>query len=238
LTKLSPDHSGSCTFFEVLFFLEFSKQFVFRMQFVRGDTLNNVDPQLLPSRLTDESFKDIGRIFVLDVLINNFDRIPGGMWKNDGNIGNLMLTKSGRIYGIDQGVVSTGNDEATAKYLSTVEQNFDDFFRKKDMSIIVSEILNFINLNTGGCLSESENAKSKISSGILDAVNRLADIQEDEYHDIKGKIQSSVRVDWEDVWSAMCHSISPDFVQKISNVIIALAKIHDGILVQGEVPSD
>ena len=43
----------------------------------------------------------IGRILTLDLLLNNWDRLPI-VWENEGNPNNIIFSKSGNAWGIDQ----------------------------------------------------------------------------------------------------------------------------------------
>jgi len=45
----------------------------------------------------------------VDVILNNWDRIPT-FWKNDGNIGNFMITDDNRIFAIDQTISTVIKD--------------------------------------------------------------------------------------------------------------------------------
>eukprot|EP00475_Leptophrys_vorax_P046307 TRINITY_DN989_c0_g2_i1.p1 TRINITY_DN989_c0_g2~~TRINITY_DN989_c0_g2_i1.p1 ORF type:complete len:202 (+),score=65.27 TRINITY_DN989_c0_g2_i1:712-1317(+) len=189
------------------------------MEFVRGSTMNSVDPDTLRGWLTETSFEDIGKIFVLDVIINNFDRIPGNMWSNDGNIGNLMITKNGRVYGIDQGVVAPANEEAVAAYLNKVSLNFGEFKQDPSGCKMVEEILNFVNSNTGS-VADPQSASAALSRGIRFVVDKLQSISQEDVDKMKSTIVNSIRVDWENIWKDMCDSVHVDFLVQVIQTIV------------------
>ena len=56
------------------------------MQFVVGDSLEGLGPSaatILAGEEGKERMKEIGKICALDVLLNNWDRLPL-IWQNDG----------------------------------------------------------------------------------------------------------------------------------------------------------
>jgi hypothetical protein len=189
------------------------------MEFIRGSTLDSVDPASLSGRLNEVSFEDIGKMFVLDVLINNFDRIPGNMWNNDGNIGNLMITNDGRIYGIDQGIVSPVNSDAVSNYLAKVASNFEEFKSNPSGCKMVEEIWNFTNSKTGECFTDSDAAKKAISKGIQAVLSKLSALNPQDIIEMKNAIQKGIKVDWENVWVDMCTSVDPQFINQVIKVL-------------------
>jgi hypothetical protein len=190
-----------------------------RMQFIRGSTLDAIDPVTLAGRLTENSFEDVGKLFVVDVLINNFDRIPGNMWSNDGNIGNLMITSEGRIYGIDQAIVSPNSSEAISSYLAKVTLSFQEFKANPSKCKMVQEIWSFLNLKIGDSFCDSEFAKNAIAKGIQDVLAKIETLKSQEIIDMKNAIQNSIQVDWENVWVDMCALVDTQFVIQVIRVL-------------------
>jgi hypothetical protein len=58
-------------------------------------------------------------ILALDVIINNFDRLPL-IWDNEGNLENLLLDREGRLWGIDQAATAVRAGPNRAEYLTKV----------------------------------------------------------------------------------------------------------------------
>ena len=70
------------------------------LQFVRGKSLFEVSK--LPSDAA--SVRQIGGIVALDIILNNFDRLPL-IWSNLGNGDNVLVDKSGGVIALDNRVV-------------------------------------------------------------------------------------------------------------------------------------
>lgn len=77
------------------------------LEYVPGHPLIGMEAQSSLEAAGDAAFLAMGRLCALDVLINNMDRLPLPVWDNEGNLGNVMLTRSGcsdGVMGIDQQV--------------------------------------------------------------------------------------------------------------------------------------
>merc|ERR1711963_745996 len=57
----------------------------------------------------------------MDLLINNYDRVPLPCWTNAGNLSNVIVTPSGRLVGIDQQVFHIEAGPGLDEYLSKVK---------------------------------------------------------------------------------------------------------------------
>lgn len=53
--------------------------------------------------LNDDTWFDIGAMYMFDALINNWDRIPGNMWDNEGNPTNILFSITSGTTGADTG---------------------------------------------------------------------------------------------------------------------------------------
>lgn len=75
------------------------------LEFVRGHTLMGEEGHHVMLEAAEGLLTSLGRLCALDVLINNFDRIPLPVWQNDGNLSNVMVVNGGTAaVGIDQQV--------------------------------------------------------------------------------------------------------------------------------------
>jgi len=74
------------------------------LEYIQGRSLMGLEGQRALAHPNEAFLHELGLLLVLDVLINNFDRIPLPIWQNDGNLSNVMVTASGHIVGIDQQV--------------------------------------------------------------------------------------------------------------------------------------
>lgn len=77
------------------------------MEYVRGSDLYHVPNVSESFTSSPQILKEIGRLIMFDVLINNWDRLPL-IWDNEGNLGNFFITKDPNriLVGIDQSVSS------------------------------------------------------------------------------------------------------------------------------------
>mmetsp|Transcript_97029 Transcript_97029/g.274168 ORF Transcript_97029/g.274168 Transcript_97029/m.274168 type:complete len:539 (+) Transcript_97029:86-1702(+) len=96
------------------------------MEFVDGFSMMGMDAhkhlQELQRSGAASVWQDLGRLMALDMLINNFDRLPLA-WGNDGNLGNVLLGSSlGPVVGIDQCVAPITHAEGLRKYTLRVRE--------------------------------------------------------------------------------------------------------------------
>lgn len=94
------------------------------LEFVEGvplDCAQNVE-HAVGTWLHHDAWRTMGRICVLDMLLNNMDRLPLPIFDNrDGNLGNIMVISGGaNVIGIDQQVNSISDDSGREKYLERV----------------------------------------------------------------------------------------------------------------------
>jgi hypothetical protein len=66
---------------------------VLLFEYVKGQSLLEIYPS--DPRLQEESvLRKLGELMAIDVLFNNLDRLPLGVWRNEGNFGNVLLQKN------------------------------------------------------------------------------------------------------------------------------------------------
>merc|ERR1712107_928597 len=64
---------------------------------------------------------ELGRMCALDVLLNNFDRLPIPVWDNNGNLSNALVSADGQhCFGIDQQVYPIEEGANRNAYLERV----------------------------------------------------------------------------------------------------------------------
>jgi len=90
------------------------------MEYVNGPPL--VELKACPNH---DCLKQIGAILVLDVVMNNFDRMPF-IWDNQGNAENILFSKQ-RMFALDNRVVCPTSRQARERHLSKVEQLCRDY---------------------------------------------------------------------------------------------------------------
>mmetsp|Transcript_868 Transcript_868/g.1521 ORF Transcript_868/g.1521 Transcript_868/m.1521 type:complete len:488 (-) Transcript_868:215-1678(-) len=84
------------------------------MEFVKGKSL--VTMEEYPKK---DALKQIGGILALDVVLNNFDRLPF-IWHNSGNVDNIFYS-DGNMFALDNRVVCPTSQTARDHHLQKVE---------------------------------------------------------------------------------------------------------------------
>jgi hypothetical protein len=90
-----------------------------------------IDSQALPAcamrelagPAKEEILRAIGRIMLLDILVNNFDRLPL-CWNNDGNPDNILVRPAGaaaRVVAIDHTLTCIKNADGRRRYVQQVQ---------------------------------------------------------------------------------------------------------------------
>src|SRR4051794_14959751 len=106
-----------------------SRQMIMLMSFEEGTPLPEVDSDLarhLFESNKSEALRILGNVLALDILINNWDRLPlQTVRDNRGNSSNLLLSREGtenvRVALLDQTVTSFTTKTAQGKYLARVK---------------------------------------------------------------------------------------------------------------------
>ena len=83
---------------------KFNRATLLLMEYVSGIDLLHLDPNKAASLFKEtqgkENLKGIGKLIVLDFILNNWDRLPI-IWDNEGNYANIMFQDDGSVVGID-----------------------------------------------------------------------------------------------------------------------------------------
>lgn len=100
------------------------QQMLLIMEFVPGQALQDVFGAELACTATPELLRDLGAVVFLDMLLNNWDRISfPGLWNNDGNPANLIVSGSDkgehRVNLIDQAATPLLFPPQLQKYLAS-----------------------------------------------------------------------------------------------------------------------
>eukprot|EP00927_Polykrikos_kofoidii_P022829 TRINITY_DN21190_c0_g1_i1.p1 TRINITY_DN21190_c0_g1~~TRINITY_DN21190_c0_g1_i1.p1 ORF type:complete len:414 (-),score=82.60 TRINITY_DN21190_c0_g1_i1:43-1122(-) len=96
------------------------------VEFVPGVVLQGLEGQnVLTGQAAVSTFRAVGSIIALDCLLNNVDRVPA-IWRNDGNLANVMIAGGDTVIGIDQQVNSIEDGPFRARYIGNL-RDFVDF---------------------------------------------------------------------------------------------------------------
>lgn len=148
-----------------------SKDCVAVVEFVQGCILQGVDGQMaLQGSMSSQILHELGSLIVLDCLLNNLDRIPA-IWKNDGNLGNVMI-ENGHVVGIDQQVHPIMNSDGHERYLLALQSFCSNVRDGRSDTPSVSRIKTSFFQNCGVLLDED--ACSRLLAGCCQTFSVVA----------------------------------------------------------------
>jgi len=125
------------------------------LEFAQGHPLMGTEGQEALQNHGSELMYQLGRLCAMDVLMNNLDRIPIPVWQNEGNLGNVMVTKHGcSILGIDQQVNLIMPGPGLAMYMKKVVKLIADVSPNGDPSCIVEKLRQALMENCGAAITD------------------------------------------------------------------------------------
>jgi hypothetical protein len=196
------------------------------MEFVDNSfEIGNVNEKEL---MHQDVLKDLGRIVILDLLLNNWDRMPVGMlWKHEGNPNNLLVnTKLKRCFAIDQATTEIPQflyPENHKEYMENVKLFMKTFQEIEPTSESpIESISKFISLHSG--FEISKEGKLFIFEGMTETIQKIKKIDFGVISKIKQKIfksfdQSINKKTNKNIWEPMMELVSEDFTFEIIGVI-------------------
>jgi predicted amidohydrolase len=205
---------------------ELHRPYLIVMEFIQG-----YDIFALPSAFdlidqflnSHESLVQLGNIMALDILLNNWDRLPL-IWDNDGNGANIVFTTSGnqvKIFAIDQAITSILNEvEGYEKYMQRVRDLIEDL-TSPDWNVEnspLNKVVEYFKVCTGYTILPS--GLDSIREGLLSTmVLACQTISENSLNQIKAKLHKSMHSDWENVFSAGLDAIHTEFIIDIAKIM-------------------
>eukprot|EP00759_Apiculatamorpha_spiralis_P047185 PhF_6_TR43003/c0_g1_i5/m.65677 len=168
--------------------------------------------------LTWEMAQYLGQIVALDVVLNNYDRIPcGTVWSNNGNYNNIILNADGSvIMAIDNCITPLLGAEAIANHtasLNDVLQNIDSYAQQV-----------YDKLTTAAGFQLQSDWKP-IANGMRSTFRTLSSLASDDaFLKIKKGLTKILRTDWENVWKDACNSIHDAYLNAITQVLVTFEK--------------
>lgn len=182
------------------------------------------DCPLAASRL-----RAMGRCLAADVLLNYSDRIPAPCWDNEGNGGNILLTKGNvGFFAIDSGVTTiscaTSYSTALRKEYIVRARTFLDTLCAGGMQepFAFETIRKFVYSNTGHKLSDP--ALHQIQTGFLQVLSVIVKGGQDvsgsaflEWLETQHKVVASgtITEDWGNVWKKSVAQIDMSFIREM-----------------------
>jgi len=169
-----------------------------------------------------QRLQEVGRIISLDILTNNWDRLPV-VWDNEGNLGNLFIQMGkddGKVVGIDQGITCihlTVNKAGYEKYVARVIALIETIVNKPtEESPQLKRVRDLIQLFTGFDITEKGSVE--IQKGVMQTMILMAKLTVDDLHNMKADVQKKVKQDWESVWENMMQLINVEFFESILRI--------------------
>ncbi len=183
--------------------------------------VNDCNPQ------TNQIWFDLGRIVVVDMLINNFDRLPCEVWDNHGNLNNVMILRienTTRAVAIDQSVFCIDKQkfsENYCKYRSKVKSFFERIHRRDAM--LLQHIVNYVLPKVTEHRIQAF-AKEQFVLGVESAVKWLREQASVKVvlEELKSRVQQmKTGEDWADVYLKSLEHIHLDFITEMVELVVS-----------------
>ncbi len=161
---------------------------------------------------------ELGGLLCLDVLLNNVDRVPCGMWENQGNPGNLMLGPSSLV-GIDNSCspLPVGSAAASA-YLARARALAADVSARGGAAACFSEAAAMLHAVSGWSMQGVH--KAALCVGFARVLERATQLgHHGGVRACKEKVRAQVKYDWQHVWRDAVALIDPDFVAAVASAL-------------------
>ena len=164
---------------------------------------------------TQQRLQDLGEIMMVDVYLNNFDRVPLPCWSNDGNAGNVMVA-DGHVVAIDS-IVNTVDlsnsivQKRHALYLQKAEKLFTEIIEAKDgPSMEASQgfkaVQTFVLNSTGYSITADDYAEVRV--GMLQGMVKIEQLTRTTIvQDLHANLSKMFTNSWEQGWAKGCESI-------------------------------
>jgi hypothetical protein len=167
---------------------------------------------------------DIGKLVVMDILLNNSDRIPvGDLWDNAGNPGNVLISFANvdnlRVAAIDQACVPILNDQKRNVYLERVAEFSKEMKNNSSENKYLDSICTFLETSVG-LTDPIVNERKYIAQGIYECLQILCQFSLDSLEELKHQIDKMKKgEDWANVWQLSMATIHIDF---LFDVLVAM----------------
>ena len=207
---------------------ELFRAFFLLMEFIEGATsLDDImsDESIGKSLLENEQVcEDFGGMIVLDIILNNCDRLPLDLiWNHEGNSSNILFSpKLQRIVLIDQAFMAIINEGQKQTYFKKIE-SFSKCCSAETLSNnpYLDQVVDYIYNCTGYKMSDQ--AKENIHKGILKSIEKLKSLNKETLQGFKTEVEMmKTGSDWESTYFNSVLTIDIDFlyeaIQKMTNI--------------------
>ena len=204
---------------------ELNRAFFMLMEYVPNAV--TADEELPDNVILSEAvWCHIGAMYMFDVLINNWDRIPGNMWDNEGNAGNILFSCQPEDNGdhvklvlIDQSISHITAPDNLEIYLRRVRNVIQDVLRNRSCgkeSETVKLICHYFEHSVGYEKEISDQDKQCIMDGLVSIVEKVSTWNRDTLETFKSHTNNMLTgSDWADVWKEGMNTIDIHFLCRI-----------------------
>lgn len=174
--------------------------------FMRQATVENLP---LPAK----TFASLGSIALLDLVLNNADRMPCGVWDNAGNFGNVLFRASdGVAFAIDPTVVSIADAAAAERHFSRVQALLDELVRHPAGPCPgIGSAMRAL-ADAAGVPAIDRECEAQFVAGMRSTLAAAAALADAAVHELHSSVSRAVRTDWQNVWRDAMASFTPDFI--------------------------
>ena len=175
--------------------------------------------------LSDDNLHQMGAIMSMDVLLNNWDRLPL-IWSNDGNLSNFLFmsrsTGGYEICAIDQAIFPVSRKVLAnyEQYMGKVKSLIDSLLVESliEPGSPIAKVRDSIFLWTNFDIGQA--GMLALRHGLLIGLERIARLLSNHPFDaIKQYMSKWCIQDWEDVWKNGMESINTEFMEDIVSVL-------------------
>lgn len=194
------------------------RAFFICMEFIQGVSMCDKEFDCGKYFESKRHLRDLGKIFIFDVLINNYDRFPSVFWDHEGNSGNLLFRED-CVVGIDQAVsriLRPQNKEYFQKCEDLKKEHYSSQ-QSPGKNPYIGRICEFIRMNT--LFEISNEHKSFIWEGMNEMFQFLQknlSKREEIMKTLKTKVKGlRTGRDWEGVYEESVQKIDIPFLSMV-----------------------
>jgi hypothetical protein len=171
--------------------------------------------------------EDVGRLVIIDIILNNSDRIPvGNLWDNDGNPSNVLIyiadSEKLRIAAIDQALIPILIQNQHQKYLERISNFAQELQSDNIHSIYLDSICKFLENCIGKLNIFTEEDRAVIYNAMKQTVQFATEsLTKEELERLKSDVDHMKRgEDWSNVWLNSINTINTDFIYSIIQALL------------------
>eukprot|EP00455_Lapot_gusevi_P050489 TRINITY_DN7324_c0_g1_i9.p1 TRINITY_DN7324_c0_g1~~TRINITY_DN7324_c0_g1_i9.p1 ORF type:complete len:219 (+),score=18.55 TRINITY_DN7324_c0_g1_i9:235-891(+) len=194
-------------------------------------------PNLFLEYFNDVNLFMLGRVLVFDMLCNNCDRIPCGLWNNRGNMGNLMCSEWGPVPIDNQTITLDPRTKNAYNYLLKVKNLFDDLFGvyAADHSRLLSTVCLTGFRTFWGNFSPQDLVLQQATClllGMISMLRQASQLTLEDFETIKSGVAASVSFSVKNIWLDMVKLIHTEFVANICKIFASYQSHFDSIIAE------